>query len=121
MKRNPEINAYLKHIVPPEQQPILRRMRAAIRKALPQAEECFESKMPIYKINGQWAAAFAARSKCPMLYLMDSELLDQHAARLGRVRSGKSCIDLRSTKTLPLSELENFAVELLTELARRRA
>lgn len=121
MKRNPEVTAYLTYVAPPTQRAILRRMRAAIRKALPQAEECFESKMPVYKVNGQWAAGFAARSKCPMLYVMDSELLDQHAERLGRLRSGKSCLDLRETKALPLAELEKLAVELVRELGRRHA
>ena len=49
---------------------------------------------------------------------MDPELLDQHA-RLGRLRSGRSCIDLRSTKTMPRPELEKFAAELIRELGRR--
>ena len=44
-----------------------RRLRAAIREALPQAEECFESRMPVYNLNGQWATGFALRSKRPIL------------------------------------------------------
>jgi len=119
MKSHPAVTAYLSHVAPPAQRPLLRRLRAAIRKALPMAVESFESKMPVYKIGEQWTAGFAARAKCPMLYVMDRALLDEYAARLGKARSGNSCIDLKTTKALPLVELEALVLELLAELGRR--
>jgi len=42
------------------------------------------------------------------------------AARLGKARSGNSCIDLKETKALPLLELEKIALEIVAELGRRR-
>lgn len=121
MKRNPEVDAYITHIAPPAQQPLLKRLRSAIKKALPMATEDFESKMPVYKVGEAWTAGFAARAKCPMLYIMDTALVDEYAARLGKARSGKSCIDLKDSKALPLAELEQIAQEMLSELGKRKA
>ena len=94
---------------------MLKRLRAAIRPALPMTTECFESKMPVYKIGQRWTAGFAARAKCPMLYVIDTALVDEYAERLGKARSGKSCIEMKESKALPLAELETLAVAMLTE------
>lgn len=114
---NPAVDDYLEH-APAEQVQLLRRIRALIRKHLPLAEEAMESNMPVYKVNGAWAAGFAARAKGPMLYVMHAEVLDGFAGRLGKARSGKSCVDLKVTKTAPADHWLVLADEILRELAR---
>lgn len=120
MKSNPSVTAYIANVAPVAQRPLLKRLRAALQKALPQATENFESKMPVYKTGDQWTAGFAARAKCPMLYIMDVALLDRYAERLGKARSGKSCIDMKETKALPLAALETLALEIIAELGKPR-
>ena len=56
MKRNPAVDAYIENLAPVSQRPLLKRLRAAIRPALPMTTECFESKMPVYKIGQRWTA-----------------------------------------------------------------
>ena len=54
-----EVTAYIKRF-PADVAGILRKVRAAIRKAAPQAEETISYMMPGYRLNGQlvWFAAF---------------------------------------------------------------
>jgi uncharacterized protein YdhG (YjbR/CyaY superfamily) len=94
MKSNPEVTAYILS-APSGQQPLLKQIRALIRKALPQAEEAFESKMPIYKIGGQWTVGFASRKSSPMFYCMKTQVLDSLDSELGAFRTGKSCVAIK--------------------------
>ena len=115
MSDHPEVNAYLA-AAPEEQRHVLERLRARIIARLPEAEEAFESRMPVYKVNGEWTAGFAYRKKGPMLYIMRPELLDEYALVLGRNRSGRTCIDMVATKRLSLAILENIADEILSRV-----
>lgn len=108
MKSHKEVVAYIDS-APEEQKPLLKWLRSEIRKALPEAEETFESKMPIYKRGEAWSAGFASRKKGAMLYVMNSGLLDQFAERLGKRRSGKSCIEMRD-------DMKDLAKEILARL-----
>jgi uncharacterized protein YdhG (YjbR/CyaY superfamily) len=58
-KGSKEVTAYISGF-PPDVARILRRVRATIRKAAPQAEETISYMMPGYRLNGQlvWFAAF---------------------------------------------------------------
>lgn len=112
MKSHKEVAAYIES-VPDEQKPLLKWLRTEIRKALPDTEESFESKMPIYKRGEVWTAGFAARKKGVMFYAMNSGLLDQFADRLGKRRSGKSCIEMRD-------DMKDIAREILAGLKTPR-
>lgn len=109
MNRHKEVEAYLA-AAPAGQQALLKKLRTMIRKALPKADERFESKMPVYTMDGVWTAGFAARSKGPMLYVMKTELLDRYAEELGKRRSGKSCIEMSGM------DMERIAARILAEL-----
>lgn len=116
MRELPEVDAYIS-AAPEAQRPVLERLRARIRRLLPQAEECFESRLPIYKVDGIWTAGFATRAKGPMLYIMNTGLLDEYALVLGKSRTGKTCIEMTPTRALSLEALESIADELLSRLA----
>ncbi|HBY58226.1 MAG TPA: hypothetical protein DEH78_00285 [Solibacterales bacterium] len=118
MKKNPDVEAYIA-AAPAEQRPRLNFLRRAVRKALPIATESFESNMPVYKVGDTWTAGFASRKKGVMFYAMDSGLLDRFDARLGKNRSGKSCIEMTANKRLSEKDLDALALEILAELAKR--
>jgi hypothetical protein len=75
--------------------------------------------MPVYEIEGKGKAGFAARFECPMLYIMDTALLDEFAVRPGKACSGNSCIGLEATQAPPLPDLGKLALAMLTEPGRR--
>jgi hypothetical protein len=72
---------------------------------------------PVWTVNGEWCCGFATRKKGPMLYVMAPGVLDRHEAKLGKLRSGKSCIEFKASKTMTLEELDALA-DLLYREAR---
>ena len=110
---NPDVTKYIKS-APKDQQPLLDELRAMIRKALPRAaEEMSPSGFAVYTHNGEWVAGFATRKKCPMFYCMRAGVLDRHDDTLGKLRSGRSCIDFRETKDLSFDDLRKIARKIL--------
>lgn len=119
MEFHPAVEAYIA-TAPESLRADLMWLRAQIRSALPFATETFLSKMPVYTLGETWLAGFAYRAKGPMFYVMDSSLLDAHAERLGKNRSGKSCVEFRPSRSIGLPALKEFASTVLAEIARRR-
>lgn len=114
-----DVKAYIDK-APDDQRATLKKLRTMIVNALPDAEEVVESGFPVYKVGGEWTAGFATRKKGPMLYIMVQSVLDQYEDRLGKLRSGKSCIDFRETKDLPIASLTKLAEQMLTEARKAR-
>lgn len=105
----------------PEQQSTLCELRNMIQAALPEAhEDIGSSGFPVYTDgNNAWLAGFASRAKGPMLYIMAGGVLDRYASRLGKLRSGKSCIEWRGSDDLPLEELRGLAQQILRDVRDR--
>jgi uncharacterized protein YdhG (YjbR/CyaY superfamily) len=91
-----------------------------IRNSVPQAEEGFELKMPVYKVNGDWYAAFAWRAKGVMLYITRHQAIEPFARQLGKHRSGKPCIEMKPSNALSAEQLETLAGEMLAALGRMK-
>ncbi len=118
---DPRVDDYI-GAAPADQQPALRELRAMIRAALPGAAEVMGSaRFPVYEVQGTWAAGFASRKNCPMLYIMDAGLLSDFEEQLHGLRTGNSCIEWRETKHLSLDQLRALTFEMLAEAARRLA
>lgn len=117
---HPKVAAYLEN-APSDQRPVLVELREMIRSAMPDAVEDFRSGFPVYLINGCWAAGFASRAKGPMLYIMAPGVLDAWAPKLGALRSGKSCVDFKATKSTTLDELRAMAAAMLADARRSLA
>ena len=115
MNRDKQVDAYLE-AAPAGHQALLKKLRAMIRKAVPRSVESFESKMPVYKVDGEWYAAFAWRAKGVMLYITKHEAIEPFAKELGKHRSGKSCVEMKASRTLSAERLEVLAGEMLAVL-----
>jgi uncharacterized protein YdhG (YjbR/CyaY superfamily) len=116
---NPEVTAFIEG-APAEHRPVLEQLRQMIREAMPDAAETFQNGFAVYEVDGEWTAGFASRKKGPMLYIMVSSVLDDHAEELGRLRSGRTCIEWKDSRALPLDELEMLAETMLLEAAQAR-
>lgn len=106
---------------PADQQALLRELDAEIRRAFPAAHLDPKSYFPVYVMDGHWMAGFATRKKGAMLYCMDAPLLDQHADLLQKARSGKTCVEYRSLKSVGLDDLRALVPKLLAKQAQRYA
>jgi uncharacterized protein YdhG (YjbR/CyaY superfamily) len=116
-----DVDTYIEH-APDRQRPVLEKLRAKIKRHIPDAvEEISPNGFPVYTIGGEWIAGFATRDKGPMLYIMAGGVLDRHADELGNLRSGQSCIEWKDAKHLPLEELDKLADLMLDEAAKATA
>ena len=111
---NKVISAYIRK-APENHRPAMKEIDAIIRNELPGAAIELGSGFPVYTINGNWVSGFATRKKGVMFYLMNSAVPDKHEKKLGRLRTGKSCIEYRETKDLSFPELHKLMRKMLKE------
>ena len=98
---------------PAAAQPKLERVRTAIRKALPEAEEVIAYKMPAYKLHGGIVLYFAGWKRHYSLYATGQRLL----AAFGRQLASYDVSN--GTIRFPLSE--PVPVKLIASIAKFRA
>jgi uncharacterized protein YdhG (YjbR/CyaY superfamily) len=94
-------------------QPVLVRVRSAIRKAVPKAEEVISYKMPAYTIGGHPVLYFASWKKHYSLYPVTERLV---AACKG---TPAACEVKKGTIRFPLNE--PVPVKLVEQIAKLRA
>lgn len=91
----------------------LHRVRAAIRKALPKADEGISYKIPVYRVNGERVLFFAGWKQHYSLYPAGERLV-------ARFKRGLAPYDVsRGTIRFPLSE--PVPVKLIENIAKFRA
>jgi uncharacterized protein YdhG (YjbR/CyaY superfamily) len=91
----------------------LERVRGAIRKALPAAEETISYHMPVYKMNGAAVIYFASWKKHYSIYPATRKLIDEFRDELAPYEVEKSTLKLTFTAPVP--------VKLIGRIARFRA
>jgi uncharacterized protein YdhG (YjbR/CyaY superfamily) len=98
---------------PKDVQPVLRRVRSVIRKAVPAAVEVISYQLPAYKVAGGFVLSFAAWKQHYSLYPASDELMAVFGDTLAPFRASKG------TLRFPLSE--PVPVRLIERVARFRA
>jgi len=92
--------------LPGERRPHLERIRALVKKTVPEAEEKILWGMIGWEIHGRPFAAVASQKASMSLYLMDLAALPalaaEHAADLAHMARGKSCLHFLRASDLPL-------------------
>ena len=94
----------------PEVREHLEQMRAAIKKAAPDAEECISYAMPAFKLNGP-LVYFAAFAKHIGFYATPTGHAE-FKAELSRYNNGKGSVQFPLDQPLP--------IELITRIVRFR-
>ena len=97
---------------PPEVQALLEKVRGAIRKAAPDAQETISYRIPAFKLNGRYLIYFAGFKKHIGLYPVraDTAEFQQEIATYG---AGKATLQFQLDQPLP--------VELIARVVKFKA
>jgi uncharacterized protein YdhG (YjbR/CyaY superfamily) len=98
---------------------VLERVRAALRKALPRAEEAISYNMPAYKVQDAVVIHFAAWKKHYSLYLASETVAAAFADELAPYTVKKGTISFPFSKPVPGKLIERIARLRARELAAR--
>lgn len=89
---------------------VLQALRAMIRAAAPEAEECISYQMPAFRLNGMLVGFAAAKHHCA-LYAWNGSTVDRFADELRGYDTSKGTIRFTPDKPLP-ERLVRHLVEL---------
>ncbi|MBV9301567.1 MAG: DUF1801 domain-containing protein [Acidobacteriaceae bacterium] len=104
---------------PPPAQEALSRVRSAIRKAVPEAEEVISYKMPTYKLPGGAVLYVAGWKQHYSLYPAGERLVASFKNELAPYRVVKSTIRFPLSKPVPIKLIERIAKFRAKEIAAR--
>ncbi|HET9742209.1 MAG TPA: DUF1801 domain-containing protein [Terriglobales bacterium] len=104
---------------PEATQAVLRRVRRAIRKALPKAEEGISYKIPAYRLRGKVVLYFAGWKQHYSLYPAGQRLVDAFRDELAPYEVNKGTIRFQLSKPVPLKLIERIAKFRAKEAAQR--
>ena len=90
-KTSSQVEEYLASL-PPEQRRALEQVRAAIRAAAPDAEECWSYQRPAFRLDGKVLVAYGAAATHCAFYPMSGTSVAAHADRLAGWDTSKGTI-----------------------------
>lgn len=103
---------------PPRVRTILRRLRATVRKAAPQAQESISYRMPAYKLHGPLIYFAAYRSHIG-LYPMLASVKKRFRKELAGYEGGKGTLRLPLDGPIPYSLISKIVKFRVSENERR--
>jgi uncharacterized protein YdhG (YjbR/CyaY superfamily) len=98
---------------------ILERVRSAIRKALPGAEEVISYKMPTYKLHGARVLFFGGWKQHYSLYPATDHVIAAFKDDLALYEVSKSTIQFPLSEPVPVKLIERIAKFRAKEVAER--
>ena len=98
---------------PPAARPALRKVRAAIRKALPKATEGISYQIPVYKLDGRMVLYFAGFKRHYSIYPASARVVRELKKELTGL--------LHSKATIRFSFDEPVPIRLIVRIAKLRA
>jgi uncharacterized protein YdhG (YjbR/CyaY superfamily) len=102
-------------------QPALRKVRAAIRKALPNAEETISYQIAAYKMDGRVVIFFAGWKDHYSIYPAIGGLVDAFRTELAGYQLSKGTIRFPLTEPVPAGLIGRLAKFRAEEVAARAA
>lgn len=97
----------------------LSRVRSAIRKALPRAEEGVSYKIPVYRLHGERILFFAGWKQHYSLYPAGARLLEKFKDDLAPYDVSKGTIRFPLSEPVPVKLIERIAKFRAQETAAR--
>jgi uncharacterized protein YdhG (YjbR/CyaY superfamily) len=104
---------------PEDVQVILQRVRSAIRKALPGAEEVISYQIPAYRLHGRPALYFAGWKQHYSLYPATAHLVETFKDDLAPYKVSKGTIRFPLSQPVPVRLIERIAKFRAKESAER--
>jgi uncharacterized protein YdhG (YjbR/CyaY superfamily) len=99
--------------------PILEKVRSAIRKALPKADETISYSIPAYKVNGAVVIYFAGWKKHYSLYPAGARLVAEFREELARRKISKGTIQFPLSERVPVTLIARIVKFRAKEAAAR--
>lgn len=104
---------------PEDVQAILRRVRSAIRKAVPGAQEGISYQIPTYKLHGGYVVYFAGWKQHYSLYPANDHLVAAFKDDLAPYKISKGTIRFPLSQPVPVKLIERIARFRAKEAAER--
>ena len=101
-------------------QPVLRRVRSVIRKAVPAAVEVISYQLPTYKLPEGLVLSFAVWKEHYSLYPATDELMSAMGEKLAPFRASKGTLRFPLSEPVPARLIERVA-RFRAKAARRKA
>jgi uncharacterized protein YdhG (YjbR/CyaY superfamily) len=112
------VNAYIAS-QPADVQRALKRVRSAIRKAVPKAEEVISYAMPAYKLHGRIVIFFAGWKEHYSIYPASSHAVAEFKGALAPYEVSKGTIRFPLSKPVPVKLIERIAKYRAKQIAAR--
>jgi uncharacterized protein YdhG (YjbR/CyaY superfamily) len=104
-------------IQPPAMQDMLERVRGAIGKAVPDAEECISYKIPAYRLHGRMLLYFAGWKEHYSIYPASDRMVAAFEGALAEYRISKGTLRFPLSKPVPVKLIGRIAKFRAQELA----
>ena len=104
---------------PKDVQIMLRRVRATIRRAVPNAEEVISYQIPTYKLHGGYVVYFAGWKQHYSLYPATNQLVAAFKHDLAPYKVNKGTIRFPLSQPVPVTLIGRIAKFLAKEAAER--
>ncbi len=102
------VDEYIK-AQPLELQPVLRRVRSIIRRAVPEATEAISYQIPAYKLAGRALIYFAAWKQHYSIYPATDPLMAAFKGELTPYRVSKGTLRFPLSQPVPVKLIERIA------------
>jgi uncharacterized protein YdhG (YjbR/CyaY superfamily) len=104
---------------PDDVQAVLQRVRGAIRKALPRAEEVISYQIPAYRMHGGVVLFFAGFKRHYSLYPAGDEMVEAFGDELAPYRASKGTLRFPLSQPVPVWLIGRIATYRAKEAAAR--
>ena len=108
MVRSKDVTAYIAGLPAPARA-TLTRVRSAIRRAVPAAEEMISYQIPAYKLHGRPVLFFAAWKEHYSLYPSNARLVAAFKDQLSQYQISKGTIRFPLSDGVPVTLIERIA------------
>jgi uncharacterized protein YdhG (YjbR/CyaY superfamily) len=104
-------------VQPAATQMVLERVRGAIGKAVPDAEECISYQIPAYKLHGRVLLYFAGWKEHYSVYPASDAMVAAFPDELAQYRVSKGTLRFSLSESVPVKLIERIANFRAMELA----
>jgi len=103
-----------------DQREALERLRKAIRRVAPEAEECISYQLPAFRLDGRMLVAFGAAANHCAFYPMSGSTVEAFKDALKAYSTNKGTIRFQPDDPLPAALVRKLVKARMAENAARR-